>query len=69
MTTATIDSGSIDKPASNTTLAALADLAGRTGLAAIFLIAGLNKISAYEGTAGYMASMGVPGGLLPAVIA
>ena len=50
------------------TPAALADLAGRVGLAAIFLLSGLNKIGAYEGTQAYMASAGVPGMLLPAVI-
>jgi putative oxidoreductase len=50
------------------TPAALADLTGRVGLAAIFLLSGLNKIGAYEGTQAYMASAGVPGLLLPAVI-
>lgn len=45
------------------------DLVGRVGLAAIFLLAGLNKISGYSGTAQYMASMGVSELLLPAVIA
>ena len=47
----------------------LADLAGRILIAAIFLIAGLNKIGGYEGTQAYMAAMGVPGMLLPLVIA
>ena len=47
----------------------LADLAGRILIAAIFLVAGLNKIGGYEGTQGYMAAMGVPGMLLPLVIA
>ncbi len=47
----------------------LADLAGRILIAAIFLIAGLNKIGGYAGTQGYMESMGVPGMLLPLVIA
>ena len=51
-----------------TNLQATADVLGRIGLAAIFLLAGFGKISAYEGTAGYMASMGLPGGLLPLVI-
>ena len=45
------------------------DLVGRLFLAAIFLMAGLNKISGYAGTQGYMESQGVPGMLLPAVIA
>jgi len=44
-------------------------LFARIGLAAIFILAGLNKIGGYEGTMGYMESMGVPGALLPAVIA
>ncbi len=47
----------------------LAELLGRILLATIFVLAGLNKISGYEGTAAYMASQGVPGGLLPLVIA
>lgn len=47
----------------------LSELAGRILLGAIFLISGLGKIGAYAGTAGYMASVGVPGALLPAVIA
>ncbi|MGD8583542.1 MAG: DoxX family protein, partial [Gammaproteobacteria bacterium] len=44
------------------------ELAGRILLGHIFLLAGINKISGYEGTAGYMEAMGVPGGLLPLVI-
>ena len=35
----------------------------------IFLLAGINKIGQYAGTQGYMESMGVPGALLPLVIA
>jgi putative oxidoreductase len=35
----------------------------------MFLIAGLGKIAGYAGTQGYMESMGVPGALLPLVIA
>ncbi|MBI1423346.1 MAG: DoxX family membrane protein [Gammaproteobacteria bacterium] len=54
---------------SNSTLAKAAELVGRIMLATIFLIAGLGKITAYAGTAGYMAAMGVPGMLLPLVIA
>ena len=38
-------------------------------LAAIFLMAGLNKIGGYAGTQAYMESQGVPGMLLPVVIA
>ena len=51
------------------TLKNVAELAGRVFLAAIFLISGLGKISAYAGTAAYMSSVGVPGALLPLVIA
>lgn len=45
------------------------DLIGRILLAAMFLLAGIQKVSGYEGTQGYMEAMGVPGALLPAVIA
>ncbi len=38
-------------------------------MAQIFLLAGLSKIGAYAGTQGYMESMGVPGIMLPLVIA
>lgn len=44
------------------------NLAGRILLAHIFLLAGINKISGYAGTQGYMEAMGVPGMLLPLVI-
>lgn len=46
------------------------ELTGRVFLGHIFLLAGLNKLGeGYAGTAGYMDSMGVPGALLPLVIA
>jgi len=46
------------------------ELAARVLLGHIFLMAGINKLGAgYAGTAGYMESVGLPGGLLPAVIA
>ncbi len=46
------------------------ELIGRIFLGHIFLLAGLNKLGdAYSGTAAYMDSMGVPGGLLPLVVA
>ncbi|MFK5913071.1 MAG: DoxX family protein [Woeseiaceae bacterium] len=46
------------------------ELVGRLFLGHIFLLAGLNKLGeSYAGTAGYMDSMGVPGVLLPVVIA
>ncbi len=46
-----------------------AELVGRILLAAIFLMSGLSKIGDYAGTTAYMASAGVPGALLPLVIA
>jgi putative oxidoreductase len=42
---------------------------GRVLLALLFLLAGLQKIGAYDGTVAYMASQGVPGAVLPLVIA
>ncbi|QXP84475.1 DoxX family protein [Methylococcus sp. ANG] len=45
-----------------------AEFFGRSFLAAIFLISGLGKLGHYAGTLSYMASAGVPGELLPAVI-
>ena len=46
-------------------------LIARLFLGQIFLLAGINKLgaAAYAGTQGYMESMGVPGMLLPLVIA
>lgn len=46
-----------------------ADLTGRLLISAIFLQAGIGKIGGYAGTQGYMEAMGVPGALLPLVIA
>ena len=46
----------------------LAAPVGRLFIALIFLLSGLNKISAYEGMQGYMEAMGVPGFLLPFTI-
>lgn len=46
----------------------LSQLVARLFLGHIFLLAGLSKIGAYEGTQGYMDAMGVPGALLPLVI-
>jgi putative oxidoreductase len=44
-------------------------LVGRALISIVFIMAGYNKIGGYEGTQGYMESVGVPGFLLPAVIA
>lgn len=52
-----------------TTLGKTADLAGRVLIASLFLITGVGKITGYAGTQAYMASQGVPGALLPLVIA
>ena len=56
-------------PASLAAIAPAADLAGRAMLALIFLLAGASKITGYEANLAYMASVGVPGFLLPGVIA
>ena len=46
------------------------NLTGRILIAVLFLMAGIGKLGAgYTGTQGYMESMGVPGMLLPLVIA
>ena len=44
-------------------------LLGRAGLSLIFIISGWGKIAGYAATQQYMESVGVPGGLLPLVIA
>ena len=44
-------------------------LAGRIGLSLLFLVTGFGKVTAYAGTQQYMASAGIPGELLPLVIA
>lgn len=54
----------------NKTVTNAGELTGRIFIAAIFLTAGFGKLGAgYAGTQGYMESMGVPGMLLPLVIA
>jgi len=55
----------VNKPAVSAMLA----LAARLMASAIFIGAGISKLGSYAGTAGYMASMGVPGAMLPLVIA
>jgi len=51
------------------TLQTFAAPTGRLLLAMMFVVAGLSKIGNYAGTQGYMEAMGVPGTLLPLVIA
>ena len=50
-------------------LQAIAAPVGRIFLALMFVTSGFSKISGYAGTQGYMEAMGVPGALLPLVIA
>jgi putative oxidoreductase len=54
---------------SRITLRSASELVGRILLMSLFLLSGLGKIGAYSATTGYMASVGVPGALLPLVIA
>jgi putative oxidoreductase len=53
----------------NTAFVNSAELGGRALLALLFLLSGLGKLGAYGATAGYMSAPGVPGALLPVVIA
>lgn len=46
-----------------------AEVAGRILIALIFITAGYSKIGGFAATQGYMEAMGVPGALLPLVIA
>ena len=66
MNTATYDRTA--EPSANT-FQNIAELGGRVLLAGLFLLSGVGKLGAYSATAGYMASVGVPGALLPLVIA
>jgi len=57
-------------PVNNTIIMSLTQFGGRLFMSAIFIMAGINKLGAgYAATQGYMESMGVPGVLLPVVIA
>jgi len=51
------------------TFQAMAAPAGRILISLIFVVSGLGKISNFAGTQSYMDSVGVPGMLLPLVIA
>ena len=45
------------------------DLIGRIFISLVFLLSGINKIGNYEGTIGWMESLGMPGiFLIPAII-
>ncbi|MCU0954026.1 MAG: DoxX family protein [Hyphomicrobium sp.] len=50
-------------------MVAASSFVGRSLLAVIFLLAGMDKIYGYAATAGYMAQFGVPAFLLPPTIA
>ena len=50
-------------------LSNILDLIGRVFISAIFLLSGISKIGNYEGSHGWMESLGVPGILLiPAIV-
>ena len=51
------------------TVGKVSELIGRALLSVLFLLSGVGKIGAYAATAAYMSSVGVPGVLLPVVIA
>jgi putative oxidoreductase len=55
--------------ATRATLRAAGLAIGRLLLAAIFVLEGWSKLRGYDAAAAYMARFGVPGALLPAVIA
>jgi len=61
------DRASQESPTS--TVKNVSELAGRILLSVLFLLSGVGKITAYAATAAYMSSVGVPGVLLPVVIA
>ena len=69
-TTAAYGASSRTAQASSTsTVKNVSEFAGRILLSVLFLLSGAGKIGAYAGTAAYMSSAGVPGVLLPVVIA
>ena len=50
-------------------MTSLLDLVARIFISLIFLLSGINKIGNYEGTVGWMESLGMPGiFLIPAII-
>jgi putative oxidoreductase len=61
------DHASRESPTS--TVKNVAELAGRSMLSLLFLLSGVGKIGAYAAIAAYMSQFGVPGVLLPVVIA
>ena len=67
MTTAALTTSLIN-PA-NALLERIGPIVGRSLLSSLFIASAVSKIQNYGATAGYMDSVGVPGALLPAVIA
>ncbi len=59
----------MNSSSTTTTAANVADVAGRVLISWMFLTSGVGKIAGYAGTQAYMASAGVPGAVLPLVIA
>lgn len=57
------------RPPSSTNIAAAGLLIGRLLLASLFILEGWSKLKGYDSAAAYMQRYGVPGLLLPAVIA
>lgn len=69
MTTQTLNTSNVlNEKTGADSLAASGELLGRVALAAIFLLAGINKIQFYDANAQFLASGGLPEILLPAVI-
>ncbi len=56
-------------PTSNSLLSNTLNLVGRLALAALFLPASLSKVTGFEGTVGYISSVGLPLASLAAVLA
>ena len=62
--------GSVANLVNTPAVSAVLSVVARLMASAIFISAGISKLGAgYAGTQGYMAAMGVPGALLPLVIA
>ena len=68
-TTARGTNGRASQESPTITFNNVSELAGRSFLSVLFLLSGVGKFGAYAGTAAYMSSVGVPGVLLPLVIA
>jgi putative oxidoreductase len=69
MNSSAITSAASAAPGELTRLQGALELAGRILLCAMFLISGVGKVGSYAATVDYMSAAGVPGALLPLVIA